>query len=240
MLSFFNWSGGKDSALALYEALQDPRYTIDRLVTTVSGAHGRVSMHGVRREWMERQAAAIGLPLQQVALPDMPSMAAYEEVMQRTHEELKAAGYSHAFYGDIFLEDLKRYREQQLAAAGLEAVFPLWGRDTTAMARRFVDLGFRAIVVCVKESLLGSSFSGRYYDHDFLNDLPAGVDPCGENGEFHTFVVDGPLFRQPVPVTAGARIRRAYEAPKSDDDGCYTHQPEPPMGFWFCELEDQH
>lgn len=234
--SYFNWSGGKDSALALHYALQDKGYGIERLLTNVNHQYRRVSMHGVREELLEQQAEAIGLPLQKLILPDQPSMSDYEAYMKQTMNGLKEEGFTHAFFGDIFLEDLRQYREAQLSRVGMQAVFPLWKRDTKELVKEFIDLGFKTILVCIKSELLDKSFAGRIIDHDFLKDLPPNVDPCGENGEFHTFVFDGPIFSKPVPIEKGEVVFREYAAPKDDNDQCFTKQPAKAMGFWFCDL----
>jgi uncharacterized protein (TIGR00290 family) len=236
--SYFNWSGGKDSALALYHALQQPDYSIERLITNVNNLHRRVSMHGVREELLEQQAAAIGLPLQKLILPDQPSMPEYEQLMSTLVTDLKQEGFTHSFFGDIFLEDLKTYRETQLAKAGIEAVFPIWKRDTKELLREFIDLGFKTILVCIKAELLPLEFAGRVIDHDFIKDLPANVDACGENGEFHTLVFDGPIFSKPVLFERGEIVFREYKAPKEKDDRCFSKEPPTPssMGFWFCDL----
>ncbi|MEI6949477.1 diphthine--ammonia ligase [Paraflavisolibacter sp. H34] len=235
--SYFNWSGGKDSALALYHALQDSNYAIEKLLTSVNAQYRRISMHGVREELLEQQAAAIGLPLQKLVLPDQPSMSVYEQQMEQTVTGLLQEGFTHSFFGDIFLEDLRAYRETQLAKAGLQAVFPLWKRNTRELMEEFLSLGFKTVVVCTKAEVLDASFAGRIIDRDFLNDLPPGVDPCGENGEFHTFVFDGPIFKKPVPFQVGEKVLRQYQAPKEQKDNCFSAQPAPAnMGFWFCEL----
>src|SRR5690606_26105595 len=147
-------------------------------------------------------------------------------------------GYTHSIFGDIFLEDLKKYREDKLAEQGFTAHFPIWKRDTTELIHEFIDLGFKTIVVCVKAELLDESFTGRVIDRDFLKDLPETVDPCGENGEFHTFVFDGPIFSSPVPFEVGEKVYREYRAPKSADDVCKPGDDAKPlgMGFWFCDL----
>lgn len=236
--SYFNWSGGKDSALALYHAMHNTDYTIERLLTNVSSQYRRVSMHGVREELLEAQAAALGLPLQKLLLPQEPSMLVYETCMMEMMAGLQHEGFTHAFFGDIFLEDLKLYRETQLAKFNITAAFPLWKKDTTALLHEFIDLGFKTIVVCTKAELLDASFAGRIIDKDFLKDLPANVDPCGENGEFHTFVFDGPIFQKPVPFTIGEKVFREYRAPENDADKCFASEPPRPavMGFWFCDL----
>jgi uncharacterized protein (TIGR00290 family) len=195
-------------------------------------------MHGVQEVLMEQQAAAIGLPLQKLVLPDQPSMSDYEGYMMQTLQGLQEEEFSHALFGDIFLEDLKVYRETQLARVGFKAVFPLWKRDTTELLHEFIDLGFKTILVCIKAELLDQSFAGRVIDKDFIKDLPKDVDPCGENGEFHTFVFDGPIFQQPVLFDKGEVVFREYKAPKDSNDNCFSKQPQRPssMGFWFCDL----
>lgn len=234
--SIFNWSGGKDSALALHHILQDPQYAVKRLFTSVNSAHARVSMHGVREVLLEQQARNIGLPLQKLMLPEQPGMEDYNRLMSSTMEALRAEGFTHSIFGDIFLEDLKKYREEQLAKKGFMAHFPLWQRNTTELLHEFLDLGFKTILVCTKADLLDESFAGRLIDRDFLKDLaslPLYVDPCGENGEFHTFVFDGPIFKNPVDFKIGEKVYREYDAPKPADADAPAL---PPVGFWFCDL----
>ena len=223
-----SWSGGKDSALTLYHILRDDRYQVARLLTSVNAPHGRVSMHGVRVALLEAQAQRIGLPLTQLLLPESPDMAAYEQLMHAALAPLPAAGINHVAFGDIFLADLRAYREQQLARARLRGLFPLWQRPGADLLREYLDLGFRALVVCVNEQHLDSSFCGRPLDAAFLRDLPPSVDPCGENGEYHSFVFDAPYFSAPIPVRAGERVRRTYPAPNGAGSAA----------FWFCELEE--
>lgn len=227
----FNWSGGKDSALALYHVFQHQQFCVERLLTSVNNTYNRVAMHGIRAELLQQQAAAIDLPLQEFRLDDQPTMDDYNKAMTSTMEGLKQEGFTHAIYGDIFLEDLRKYREAQLATVGFQAHFPLWQRDTTELVHEFLDLGFKTIVCCVKSELLDKSFAGRMIDREFLKDLPKGIDPCGENGEFHTFVVDGPIFKQPIPYTFGETVFRAYNAPKDAE-----HADTGTMGFWFCDI----
>jgi len=238
MKSIFNWSGGKDSALCLYQVLQENKYAITGLLTTLSGATNRVTMHGVLQELLLQQAQSIGIPLQQILLPEHAGMETYNQLMESTMRPLQQQGIQHAIFGDINLEDLRHYREQQLAKVGMQAVFPLWGRSTQNLVEEFIQLGFRAVVVCVNERLLDASFVGRLLDEDFLRDLPAGVDPAGENGEFHTFVFDGPIFQQPVPYTLGEKVRKTYGAPAQDSDNCYKQEDKPAFdtAFWFCDL----
>ena len=199
------WGGGKDAALALYEVRES--YDIAALITTVT-PDGRVGMHGVRGELLRQQAEAVGLPLRTVTIPAVCSNAEYEAAFHSALESYRQAGATTVVCGDLFLEDVRRYREERLFARRWKGVYPLWQRDTAELARRFLTLGFRAVLCCVDGRALDPSFAGRRYDADLLADLPAGVDPCGENGEFHTFVFDGPLFRRPVAWTAGKRTTR--------------------------------
>jgi uncharacterized protein (TIGR00290 family) len=238
-----NWSGGKDSALALYHALRDPRYHVTDLLTSVNAHYQRVSMHGVRVALLEQQAQRIGLPLTKLALPEMPEMADYERLMASTLAPLQARGIQHAFFGDIYLEDLRRYREQQLTQVGMQAVFPLWQRPNADLLREYLDLGFRAVVVCVNEKFLDASFCGRELNADFLRDLPPGVDSCGENGEYHSFVFDAPYFSAPIAFERGEIVRRTYQRPASDTTVCpptaddADAAPTPfDTGFWYCDL----
>lgn len=222
-----NWSGGKDSALCLYKALQAEQYNITQLLTSVNAAHNRISMHGVRRELLVKQAEAIGLPLETIELPEQPAMPEYEQAMLNKVRQLKQYGCTHAIFGDIFLEDLRAYRERQLQQQNIQCVFPLWKKDTTALVKEFIQLGFKSIIVCVNEHYLDKGFCGRVIDESFLADLPANVDPCGENGEFHSFVFEAPLFKQPIPVVKGDIVYKEYPAPVPGDK---------PYGFYFCDI----
>ena len=233
MKAFFNWSGGKDSALALYHAQKNKEYSVEKLVTNINGKHRRVSMHGVREELLEEQAASIGLPLQRIILPEEPSMQEYEELMKENLGLLKNESYTHAIFGDIFLEDLKKYREQQLAMLGFTAVFPIWKRDSVDLIHEFIDLGFKTILVCIKADVLPKEFAGRIIDKDFLKDLPKNIDACGENGEFHSFVFDGPVFSRPINFTKGEIVYKEYAAPKAND--CFT-TPQNSLGFYFQDI----
>ena len=240
--AIFNWSGGKDSALALYKVLQSGQYDVKELLTSISEPHQRVSMHGVRVALLEQQAASLGLPCHQLQLPETPSMDVYEQLMASTLQGLQHRhGTTVAIFGDIFLEDLRRYREQKLAELGWQAAFPLWGASTTGLMREFLGLGFKTITTCVNEKWLDQNFVGRVVDETFLRDLPPNVDPCGENGEFHTFVFDGPLFRQPVAFETGEVVYRKYTpAPKTDgtnyECGDQTDPSPFDTGFWYCDL----
>ncbi|NER14079.1 diphthine--ammonia ligase [Leptobacterium flavescens] len=236
--AYFNWSSGKDSSLALHRLLEEGKYDIVKLVTTVNTDYNRVSMHGLRNELLELQADAIGLPLHKIPLSGNVSMKEYDKVMKSQMELLKQQA-SIAVFGDIFLEDLKKYREERLSEVGIKAVFPLWKEDTKALIDEFLDLGFKAITVCVNAKLLGASFVGRVIDRDFIKELPENVDPCGENGEFHTFVFDGPIFKKAVPFKIGEKVHRTY-SPAGDDDNCFSDEEKSwDTGFWYCDLLPQ-
>ncbi|MBS1916561.1 MAG: diphthine--ammonia ligase [Bacteroidetes bacterium] len=229
-----NWSGGKDSALCLYKAMLSKQFFISHLLTSVNAAHNRISMHGVRRSLLNAQADAIGIPLTTIELPEQPGMQEYEQAMMHKVARLKQCGCTHAIFGDIFLEDLKIYREKKLAEVDIVCAFPLWKKDTTTLVKEFISLGFRSIIVCVNEKYLDKSFCGRVIDESFLNDLPSNVDPCGENGEFHSFVFEAPIFRNPVSCATGEIVYRKYNAPDTDDNDSHSGASE--YGFYFCDL----
>lgn len=204
------WSGGKDSALALREILSDGCYRVTALLTTVTGEYDRISMHGVRRTLLERQAASLGLPLEQVVISPGATNDEYEGKMAATLAALRhrVPGLDTVVFGDLFLADIRAYRERMLARIGMHALFPLWLRDTPALAQEFVRLGYRAVLVCVDTHQLAAEFAGREFDADLLRDLPSTVDPCGENGEFHTFVYAGPGWRHEVRHERGPVVLR--------------------------------
>lgn len=202
-----SWSGGKDGALALHELRRGRAFEVVELLTTVSEGAERVTMHGVRRALLERQARALGLPLRLVPIPERASNEAYEAAMARALEGLRTADVRRVASADLFLEDVRAYRERQLARLGMEALFPVWGRGSAAFVRRVLEVGFEALVVCVDTRALDASFAGRPLDAGLLDALPPGVDPCGERGEFHTFVVNGPGFAEPVRCRPGALHR---------------------------------
>ncbi|WP_223275951.1 diphthine--ammonia ligase [Algoriphagus aquimarinus] len=235
-----NWSGGKDSALTLHKLQQSQEFEIACLLTSISQKYQRISMHGVRSDLLDLQARSIGIPVVKMEVPDMPSMEVYENTMRDTLSNLKKEGITASIFGDIFLEDLRQYRENKLTELDLKAVFPLWKQSTDKLIHEFLDLGFKTITTCVNEKYLDKSFVGRVIDADFLKDLPANVDPCGENGEFHTFVYDGPIFSKPIEFEKGEIVLRKYEAPKTEDDSdqCFSKEKEDPAtyGFWFCDL----
>ena len=203
-----SWSGGKDSVLALHALSGDPELAVAALLTTVSEEYQRISMHGVRRELLTAQARALAITLEEILLPKDCSDEEYGRRMETALRPHVERGIRKVAFGDLFLEDVRRYRQERLALVGMTGVFPLWGKDTTELAHTFLDLGFQAIVVCVDTQALDPAFSGRSYDREFLAALPPTIDPCGENGEFHTFVYDGPIFHELIPLTRGQQVLR--------------------------------
>ena len=221
----FNWSGGKDSCLALHYVLKEGLFDIKYLLTTVNGAFNRVSMHGVRTTLLTKQAKSLGIELLQVQLPEMVSMEIYETELGNQMDALKNQGISHSIFGDIFLEDLKLYREQQLHKIGVDGVFPLWKRDSLSLIKEFISLGYKTVVVCAQNGL--ENFCGRVIDQSFLDDLPDGIDPCGENGEFHTFVFDGPIFTEPIKFKIVDKVFKTYPNPSATETS---------ISYWFIDL----
>ena len=213
---FLSWSGGKDSSLAYYYIYEARAYEIAGLLTTVTEGYNRVSMHGVRRTLLERQAESLGVPLRALHIPKDCSDKEYDKRMKEVLSGYQKENINCAGFGDISLEDVRKYREERLARIGMRAIFPLWKRDPTELMRDFIDLGFKAIVTCVDSRVLDSSFAGELINDDFISRLPSHVDPNGENGEFHSFVFDGPIFKQRIEVSTGGRIMRD--------------------GFYFCDL----
>lgn len=211
-----SWSGGKDSCFALYEMQKAPNIRVEALLTTITRDFDRISMHGVRRVLLERQAESLGLPLRQIFIAKGAGNDEYEQKMGETFVTYRDQGINVVVFGDLFLQDIRAYRERLLARFNMTGSFPLWGLDTTQFIREFIGLGFKAVIVCVDPAQLDPAFSGRLIDEDFLADLPAGADPCGENGEFHTFVFDGPNFKKPVDFSIGEIVCRD--------------------SFWFCDL----
>ena len=203
-----SWSGGKDSALALHELQQAGHFEVAALLTTITEGHDRISMHGVRRTLLAQQAGRLGYPLEEIAIPQNCTNEVYEQRMEQALEKGRRKGIIGAAFGDLFLEEVRAYRQERMRRIGMQSIFPLWGRHTAEVAREFVTLGFRAVVVCVDTELLSREYAGREYNEDFVKDLPAEVDPCGENGEFHTFVYDGPIFSLPVQVQRGEKVLR--------------------------------
>jgi len=217
--ALMSWSGGKDSCLALYEIQKSSDYHVAALLTTVTHDYDRISMHGVRRVLLEKQAASLGLPLHQVLISKGATNEEYETNLIEAVSVYRKQGIDSIVFGDLFLEDIKTYRDQFLARNGLRGIYPVWRRDTTEFIKEFIELGFKAVATCVDSKALDQSFAGRIIDHDFLAALPVNVDPCGENGEFHTFVFDGPNFARPVDLSVGETVSRD--------------------GFWFCDLLPQ-
>jgi uncharacterized protein (TIGR00290 family) len=203
-----SWSAGKDSAYALQKILSTQDYEIVAVLTTITAPFRRVSMHGVREELLDAQVISLGLPCQKIHIPSPCPNSVYEREMAGVLTEAKRNGVTHVIFGDLFLQDIRAYREKQLAELGLQGVFPLWMRDTEQLAREMLDTGIEASLTCVDLRKLDSSFAGRRFDASLLRSLPTGVDPCGENGEFHTFVSAGPMLRTPVPVAVGEVIER--------------------------------
>jgi uncharacterized protein (TIGR00290 family) len=204
-----SWSTGKDSAWMLYRLQQQHPGAVAGLLTTTNEAFDRVAMHAVRRELLQAQADATGLPLHVVPLPWPCSNEQYEAIMKRAVDGFVADGFTHAAFGDLFLEDVRQYREERLAGSGLEPLFPIWKQQSTAaLAQEMLDAGLRATLTCVNPKKLDRTFAGRTFDHDLLRDLPADVDPCGENGEFHSFAHTGPMFSRPIPVKLGEVVDR--------------------------------
>ena len=230
--------------MCLYKILQAQQYDIMCLLTSINHQNQRISMHGVRVDLLNAQAESTGLPLIKMQIPEMPSMEIYEQVMSTTLSGLKAKGASASAFGDIFLEDLRKYREDNLSALNLKGVFPLWKIPTGRLIREFIDLGFKTIITCVNEKYLHKSFAGRVIDNDFLKDLPHNVDPCGENGEFHTFVFDGPFFKEPILFDKGEIVYRKYTSSEkqktnsTDNSNNDKQNAGSPFdnGFWYCDL----
>lgn len=211
------WSGGKDSVLALDEIRKTIQ--IEALITTVN-EDDRIAMHGINKHLILQQAQAIGYPMIEVRIPQNCSNDQYESKMAEVLQEYRESGVESVIFGDLFLEDIRAYRENFLDRIGMKGSFPLWQKDTTALAKQFIDSGFRAIIICVDTQALSNAFAGREFDYDLLNSLPSHVDPCGENGEFHTFVYDGPIFKQPLNIETGRK---------------YLHQNR----FYYCDLRSK-
>jgi len=204
----FTWSGGKNSAIALYELQKTHSYEISALLTTVTEGYDRISMHGVRWILLEQQAESLGLPLVNIYITKNASNDEYESKMRDKLMDYQSRGVLSVCFGDIFLEDLRKYREENLSKIGMKGIFPIWKRNTTELAHTFIDLGFKAVITCVDSNVLDKRFVGRVYDKQFLHELPYSIDPCGENGEFHSFVYNGPIFRERIAFTMGNIVLR--------------------------------
>jgi uncharacterized protein (TIGR00290 family) len=222
-----NWSSGKDAALAYYYLLQEGKYEVTRLLTTISAEYKRVFMHGVMDELLHRQAEMMGLPVTTIPLPASPNDELYKAAMLQTFAEFRKEGIEASAFGDIFLEDLKTYREEQLKQVHMQAVFPLWKKDTRTLIDEIEAVGIEAVTVCISEKHLPKEFLGRKIGRQFLADLPEGVDPCGENGEFHSFVYNAPYFKEPVAIKTGAVVHKTYTP---SNDGSWN------SGFYFLDV----
>jgi uncharacterized protein (TIGR00290 family) len=234
--AIFNWSGGKDSSFALFKALQSGEYDISYLLTTVSTGYKRIIQHGVREELLDMQADSIGIPLYKLFLPENPDMEIYNSLIREILIKFKQENIHTGIFGDIFLEDLRKYREEKLAEVGVNAVFPIWKYPTMDLIKDFIKLGFKAVVVCANENVLDAGFAGREIDMDFIKDLPANVDPCGENGEFHSFVYDGPIFKKSINFRKGEIIKKTYSPSDNDKRKNEDSKRVPETVFWYCDL----
>lgn len=203
-----SWSSGKDSAWTVHVLRQQPNFELAGILTTVNERYSRVAMHAVREELLEAQADALGLPLRKVPIPSPCPNDVYERAMAMAVARAVGDGFTHVAFGDLFLEDIRRYREEKLAGSGLTPVFPLFGVDTTQLAREMIDGGLKARLTCVNPKVLDPRFAGRDFDASLLEDLPASVDPCGERGEFHSFAYAGPMFSRPIPIASGEIVER--------------------------------
>ena len=250
----FCWSGGKDSALGLYKVrpplLSPPKgekiarpmeetWDVKYLLTTVNEQFKRISMHGVREELLEAQASSLGIPLVKIYVNEGTN-AEYEKKMEETLLGFKKQRIEHVIFGDIFLEDLRKYREDNLAKVGMKGVFPLWKQDTTKLLQEFLSLKFKTVICCTNDAYLGEEWAGRVIDDKFISDLPKNVDPCGENGEYHTFCFEGPIFKKPINIKVGEKTYRPLVVKITDDCPNGSLRDSLPAsktkGFWFCEL----
>jgi uncharacterized protein (TIGR00290 family) len=224
-----SWSGGKDSCYTLYKLLQDDRYEVVNLHTTFGEESRRVGMHGIHEELIEMQAAALNLPLVKIYYPASGDNMAYEKAINHFLDELKLEGIHHIAYGDIYLEDLRKYREDQLAKKDFKAVFPLWAKDTSTLAADFIDHGFKTVICAADADKVDPEWVGRDFDSQFLAALPEEVDRCGENGEFHSFCYDGPIYKESLQIQVGEKIKKSYSFK-------YADGKEGEKWFWFVEI----
>ena len=224
----FCWSGGKDSALCLHKVLMEGKFEVKYLLTTLNADLKRVSMHGVREELLDKQAEEIGIPLIKIFVSEGTNEE-YERKMEEMLIKLKEEGIDNSIFGDIFLEDLRKYREKNLKKVNVRGVFPLWKRDTKELVQEFMSLGFKTITCCTNDEYLGEEWAGRVLDEDFIINLPKTVDPCGENGEFHTFCFAGPIFKNEIKLKTGEKIYKPLEIKMAD-------RKSGTKGFWYCDL----
>lgn len=229
----FSWSGGKDSSYCLHKVLQEDIFDVKYLLTTVNGNVNRVSMHGVREELLDMQADSIGIPLLKVYVKEGTNDE-YERQMEALLLKAKSEGIQLVVFGDIFLEDLRVYRENNMAKVGMKAVFPIWKTDTTFLINDFITKEFKTITCCVNDGYLNEDWVGREIDRSFINDLPKNVDACGENGEYHTFCYEGPIFKKKIDFSIGEKIYKPLEIKTTDDSTCTSNTVT--KGFWFVDL----
>lgn len=225
---YFNWSSGKDAALALYYLKMNEAFEVELLLTSINKEQEKVSMHGLDKTLLMLQAKSIGLPLEFIEIPENSSSNTYNSLMQDKLGSLLSRGFRHTAFGDIFLEDLRHYREKQLKKVGVQAHFPLWKKNTKELMKEFLDLGFKAVVVCANAKWFDHTAMGVNIDYNWLNQLPEELDPCGENGEFHTFCYDGPLFKNGVQFKNGTPLLKSYSDPSD------SHKT---IDFWFADLK---
>ena len=228
--AIFCWSGGKDSAYCLNKVLEEKSFDVKYLLTTLNGKFKRISMHGVREELLDAQAESIGIPLIKARLSG-DTNDEYEKKMKNVLMKAKSEGIESVIFGDIFLEDLRAYRENNLAKVGMKGVFPIWKMDTADLLREFISKKFKAVVCCVNDAYLGKEYVGKEINKAFIKKLPAGVDPCGENGEYHTFCYGGPLFKKKITFLIGEKV---YKSLKSNT--CPISESISTKGFWYCDL----
>ena len=232
--AIFCWSGGKDSAYCLYKVLSEQKYDVKYLLTTLNETFKRVSMHGVREDMLDEQASSIGIPLLKVWV-NAGTNNEYERKMEAMLLNAKAEGIEHVIFGDIFLEDLRMYRETNLARVGMKAVFPLWKTDTKLLIHDFINKGFKTIICCANDGYLGEDWVGKEVNDLFIEQLPAHIDPCGENGEYHTFCYAGPLFKKEIAFKGGEKVYKAIPV-KTTDDVCTLPAQTTTKGFWYYDI----
>jgi uncharacterized protein (TIGR00290 family) len=228
-----SWSGGKDSAMALYEVLSTGELEVVSLHTIINEETRRVGMHGVRERLIDEQAEALRIPLRKIITPTSATHTAYEQAMNRFYSECRSEGIDVIVFGDIFLEDLRSYREKLLRPWGIDAIYPLWEMNTTELLLRFVSLGFKTVICVANEDCYASGLLGATIANDFISRLPYGTDPCGERGEFHTFVYDAPFFKKSIPWSPGTAIAKDYQFKTMDESGVAIEQKST---YWFQEL----
>jgi len=231
--AIFCWSGGKDSSYCLHKVLTEKSFDVKYLLTTLNDAFNRISMHGVREELLDKQAESIGIPLLKVRVSEGTNNE-YEKQMETVLLKAKSEGINNVIFGDIFLEDLRAYRENNLAKVGMKGIFPLWKMDTTNLINNFIAEQFKTIICCVNDGYLGKEYAGKEIDESFIEQLPATVDPCGENGEYHSFCYDGPLFKKKIGFTVGEKVYKPLEI--KAEDVCALPANTTTKGFWYCDL----